>query len=235
MKYCVQYLNHNCSDSFDTRGDNILFVGDENIGDKGYQLLSQYFPNAKRLIWKKGADKKTFRCELRKKTWLLTVSFYNDYIFSDEDFDFIGLTLNIHPALPSIRGIGYDYIPLIEDHDEHGGTLHYINRPSEGQVNIENDIDSGRIIRIKKRKLSRYTTHGEIRVLNQQIAMEMLYDLCVQIQNYQCIQCIRHMFAQESNKCNLLWAKEYVTSENLHNILVEIKTTNPNHRVFMSD
>ncbi len=218
---------------FDSNAENILFFGDPNLGEEGYRLFSSFFPNAQQLIWKKGTDKTATRQQLRSRSWLFTISFYNDFIFSYDDFDFLGLPLNVHPSMPSIRGVGYDHVPLIENHKEHGATLHFLNRPSNQKLNIKRDVDSGKIIRVRKRKLGPETNHGNIRRFNQQIALEMLVGLCEQMLAWRCVETVRRKLNAEADENNLVWTERYIDSSTLQKMLEELRVSNPDHRVFV--
>ena len=118
------------SGRFDADSEDILFCGDVNLGvDRGWKVFSACFPRARKLIWQRGTSKAPQHEEIRSRSWLFTISFYNDFIFAAEDFPHLGLPLNLHPSLPRLRGVGHDCIPLIENHGEHGGTLHYMEPP----------------------------------------------------------------------------------------------------------
>lgn len=230
----VKTVHQRMSDSrFDSNTDNILFFGDPNLGGEGFRLFSGFFPNAKQLIWKKGTEKTAVRQALRSRSWLITVSFYNDFIFSYDDFDFLGLPLNAHPSLPSLRGVGYDHIPLIENHEEHGATLHFLKRPSHHKLNIRNDVDAGRIIRVKKRKLSPEATYGDLRVFNQHIALEMLTELCEQMLAWGSIETARGELCAEAEANGLVWSERYISSSALGKMLEELNMSEPGHRVFV--
>ena len=218
---------------FDSDSENILFFGDPNLGEEGFRRFSAYFPHAEQLIWKKGTDKTAARKKLRSRSWLFTVSFYNDFIFSYDDFDFLGLPLNVHPSMPSIRGVGYDHVPLIENHKEHGATLHILKRPSRSGFIMKNDIDAGRIIRTRKRKLSPQATYADIRIFNQQIALEMLDELSEQLLAWGDIETAYRELSIEAEKNNLAWAERYIDSSTLQKMLRELRTSNPGHRVFV--
>ncbi|NEX13855.1 MAG: hypothetical protein C1941_04030 [Prosthecochloris sp.] len=220
---------------FDSDSENILFFGDPNLGEEGFQRFSAYFPHARQLTWEKGTDKTAARKKLRSQSWLFTLSFYNDYIFSCDDFDFLGLLLNIHPSLPSLRGVGYDHIPLIENHQEHGATLHFLRRPSRNRFIVKSDIDAGRIIRTRTRKLSPQATYGDIRILNQQIALEMLEELSEQLLAWGDIETVYRKLSAEAEKSNLAWAERYIDSSTLQKMLRELRTSHPGHRVFMKE
>ncbi|UZJ40872.1 hypothetical protein OO006_11000 [Prosthecochloris sp. SCSIO W1101] len=218
---------------FDSNTDNILFFGDPNLGGDGFRLFSGFFPNAKQLIWKKGTDKTVLRKKLRSRSWLFTISFYNDFIFSYDDFDFLGLPLNIHPALPVLRGVGYDHVPLIENHGEHGATLHFMNRSSRLKVDIESDVDSGRIIRVRKCALSPEATYGDLRLLNQHVALDMLAGLCKQMLVWGCVETARRELCAEAETNGFAWSRRYISSSILGKMLEELYMFDPGHRVFV--
>jgi len=227
MKYAGEY---------DSRSEDILFVGDPNLGEEGYEILTRFFPNAKKLIWKKSPEKGAkvrSRKLLRSKKWLFTISFYNDFVFSRDDFDFMGLPLNLHPALPAIRGIGHDHIPLIENHREHGSTLHLMNQPRSDRPGPNNEIDTGRIIRVEKRFLSTTATYRDIRRANQQVILRLLADLCEQLAEWNCVETAYRELCSESDTNGLTWCDRYVSGRRLQARLEELKASSPDHRVFI--
>lgn len=218
--------------TYNSRSKDILFVGDLNLGNEGYSVFTKYFQNATKVIWARGTEKTYARSKIRSKKWLITISFYNDFVFSRDDFDFLGLPLNIHPALPSIRGVGHDHVPLLESHEEHGSTLHYMNRPLNDMVICDKEIDSGSIIRVKKRNLCSTTTYADIRRANQQIALELLEELCKQMVKCSTVEQVHHELQRNSIENGLNWSPRYISSHYLKSRLEEIKSSNPNHRVF---
>lgn len=221
------------SGSFDADSKNILFIGDPNLGiGRGWRVFSDFFPKAKRLIWKRGEPKAPLHHQIHCDTWLFTVSFYNDFIFSATDFSHLGLPLNLHPSLPVLRGVGYDHIPLVENHSEHGGTLHYMEQYPGHGIRVSDVVDSGRIIRIKKRKLSTTTTYGDIRLFNQQIMIEMLAELCSQMLKWKNVATAHREFCRESEANSFVWSDRYIDYPTRRTIIDELKRTNINHRVF---
>ena len=220
------------SGKFDSHTDNILFFCDPSLGEQGYRVFSGFFPNSTQLIWEKGADKTPLHRELRAQSWLFTVSFYNDFIFSRDDFNFLGLPLNVHPALPALRGVGHDHIPLIEDHEEHGGTLHYMRQPLSDVINITNEIDTGKIIRTKKRMLSANATFSDLRHLNQQVVLKMLAELCKQMLEWGCINIAHRELSRESTMNGHVWGNRYIDKRTLRRKLEEVKASTCNHRAF---
>lgn len=228
--------NRDYSGRFDASAENLLFFGDPNLGEnQGWPLFSGFFPKAKKLIWKKGESKEPLHREIRSGSWLFTISFYNDFIFHSDDFPHLGLPLNLHPSLPVLRGVGYDYIPLIENHPEHGGTLHYMEPPPKPRLNVAAGVDTGRIVRIRKRALNPTATYGEIRFLNQQIMLEMLAELCRQLSEWGCVATAHRELCREANENGLAWAEHYLDYPARQKILDTLKRSNPNHRAFHGD
>ena len=219
-------------EKLDSSSNHILFVSDPHLGNtKGWQIFSRSFPNATKLIWKKGTSKDPVHEVIRSQTWLLTISFYNDFIFTYEDFDFLGLPLNLHPALPDIRGVGYDHIPLIENHGYHGGTLHFLEPPFNKNVSID-DIDKGKIIRTSKRKLVSSATYGDIRAFNQRIMLKMLAELCTQMLQWGCVLTARNELYLESEINGFSWSDRYIDRETRDELLESLYLIQPDHRVF---
>ncbi len=156
------------------------------------------------------------------------ILFFGDPNLGEEGF-------YIHPSLPSLRGVGYDHIPLIENHQEHGATLHFLKRPSRNRFIVKKDIDAGRIIRTRKRKLSLQATYGDIRIFNQQIAFEMLEELSEQLLAWGDIDTAYRELSAEAEKNDLAWTERYIDSSTLQKILRELRASNPDHRVFITD
>ncbi|OOZ42173.1 hypothetical protein BOW53_00920 [Solemya pervernicosa gill symbiont] len=215
----------------DQHSRNILFFGDPQLGShRGWQRFLTYFPNAEHLIWNKGTPKAPLHQALRQKHWDITISFYNDFIFEHDDFPFLGLPLNLHPALPTIRGVGHDHIPLIEGHPEHGGTLHYLQQPPRLWQNAADVIDNGRVIRTRKRELSPLTNYAEIRSANQEIMLEMLSELCEQLLSWGSVESVQQALDVEATENGHSWGKRYIGHSERDIILNTLRLSDPNHR-----
>lgn len=212
--------------------EDILFVGDPNLGQgEGWRIFSRFFPNARKLIWSRGDSKLPLQRVLQSRTWQLTVSFYSDYLFSRRDFDHLGLALNLHPSLPQLRGIGYDHIPLIENHREHGGTLHFLQRPKTAEPRLA-DIDAGKIIRVQRRELDSRATYGDIRAANQRIMLDMLAALCADLSGWGDAVTAGCALERESDNNALSWGECYIDSSVRTRMLQGLRQVQPDHRVF---
>lgn len=223
-------------DCFDQGSENILFFGDPNLGMKqGWHIFSDFFPKAKRLVWDKSQPKAVFQREIRGNKWLFTVSFYNDFIFTADDFPHLGLPLNLHPSLPVLRGVGHDYMPLIENHTQHGGTLHYMDPPAKVRRGLGDGVDTGRIIRVKKRALSPTATYGDIRALNQRIMLEMLTELCSQMLSLGSVASAHRELCREAEENNLAWAKRYIDYPTIKKCVQALRCADPGHRALKHD
>jgi hypothetical protein len=233
LEFSVSTTSHDNSGDFDADSENILFFGDPNLGvDRGWRVFSAFFPKAKKLIWKRGTPKAPLHRQIRCDTWLFAVSFYNDFIFSASDFPHLGLPLNLHPSLPVLRGVGHDHIPLIENHPEHGGTLHYMEPPPEPRLRVSDGVDTGRIIRIKKQALSPTASYGDIRALNQQIMLEMLADLCKQMLKWGRVPTAHRELCRESDENSFSWSERYIDYPARQTIIEEMRQADAGHRVF---
>lgn len=225
--------NSDYSGRFNADSENILFVGDPHLGrDRGWEIFAGFFPRARKLIWQKGTPKAPVHRQIQRRKWLFTISFYSDFIFAGNDFPHLGLPLNLHPSLPVLRGVGYDHIPLIENHREHGGTLHYMDPPPEPRLRISDGVDTGRIVRVRKRGLSPTATYGDIRAMNQRIVLEMLAELCGQLSNWGCVATAHRELCREADENGLNWSERYLDGPARERILEKLYCTNPGHRVF---
>lgn len=72
--------------------------------------------------------------------------------------------VNIHPALPTLRGCGYDILPLLEKHWEHGVTLHFVSEA----------IETGEIIEFIAQPVPPAIRYPEFRARNQELSLAML-------------------------------------------------------------
>lgn len=146
--------------------ESCLFIGDPNLGSRGEQILYPYFPHLQAVIWNVGdlGEKQIIRQFIRSRKWSLAISFYSDFILRPEDLTAIDLPLNIHPALPHLPGLGYDIIPILEEHDSYGATLHW----------MDEKIDHGEIFDVIEYPLPAGTTRAMLRKWNQHVSLELL-------------------------------------------------------------
>lgn len=201
-----------------------LFVGDPNLGHAGLDIMKKHFPQTESVIWRKG-DKFGRECArqfIRSRKWDVAISFYNDLLFKPEDLDAMALPLNIHPARPELPGVGYDTVPLLDNHDMHGATLHTMNE----------NIDDGRILHVLEKELPEVLTGQELRSRNQKLCLELLDRTVEQIAQAECWKEAENRLASSGNGEGREWSSNYISKKHVNERLEELKTSDPKHPVF---
>jgi methionyl-tRNA formyltransferase len=201
-----------------------LFVGDPNLGRKGFDILKKRFPRSQSVIWKKGdkAGREEARRFIRSRRWDLAISFYNDLLFKPEDLAAIDLPLNIHPARPELPGVGYDTIPLIHRHTEHGATLHTMNE----------NIDDGAILHVLERPLPDGLTGKELRARNQKLCLDLLEEAVSKLTAAKCWREAEEILTHKGNGRDRNWSDAYISKKDVLARLEELKGVAPTHPVF---
>lgn len=147
-----------------------LLITDGNLGMAACERMSKVANDVTWFSW--DFDEQVRREEILRQIrlchWDLAISFYSDLIITPAELGMIGLPLNIHPALPTIRGVGHDIIPLVEEHSTVGATLH----------RMEPIVDSGEIYDVLEAPIHRRQTYESLRAFNQSLCLEMLDRLC---------------------------------------------------------
>lgn len=202
----------------------VLFVGDPNLGHKGFEILKERFPQAESVIWKKGdkEGREDAREFIRSRKWDVAISFYNDLLFKPEDLDAISLPLNIHPARPELPGVGYDTVPLLENHESHGATLHTMNEK----------IDDGRILHVLEKPMPKALTGRELRRRNQKVCLDLLDRTVAEIAQAGCWKEAENRLASTGNGSGRTWSDRYISKKNVNERLEELKVREPQHPVF---
>lgn len=183
-------------------------------------LLRGYFPEGSVLTWQQGDHeaRAAIRTRLLSGFWTLCISFYNDYIFSREEIDALGCVVNIHPALPRLRGRGYDILPLLEKHREHGVTLHFVSEA----------IDAGEIIDVIAQPVPPAIRYPEFRARNQELSLAMLDRLLRRCQHVD-LEHLQQDLKQMAAAAVLSWSGGFVTSAKLATMLRELRGREPDH------
>ena len=208
---------------------NCLLIGDPNLGPQGYAAVSKFLPQIQSIIWKKGDKngKEKARCLIRSCTWDLVISFYSDLVLLPQDLAVMKVAINIHPARPELPGVGYDSIPLIEEHTSHGATLHVMNEK----------IDDGEILHVLELPLVKGTRGKELRLKNQQTCLLLLEwtvsELLGALAPSDDSQLILDVLRAKGNGVKRFWSTRYVSTHDVKDLLRELKSTNPNHPVFL--
>jgi hypothetical protein len=143
-----------------------LLITDPNLGESAHSRLSPICEDLTWICWDVGAPGGAagLLSQIAGDRWSLVVSFYSDLILSVDALAAMDLPLNIHPALPWIRGVGHDVVPIVERHETAGPTMHRIEPP----------IDTGEIFDVLEVPLAPGHTYASLRALNQAHSLKML-------------------------------------------------------------
>ena len=203
---------------------HVLFVSDPNLGPQGSALARRYFRNMRTLIWQRTEERGKSRVAqtIESNRCDLLISFYNDFIFTAKQLAQATIALNIHPALPELRGLGYDILPLVYGHQRYGVTLH----------TMTTQIDAGDIIRVNSLKLPGDMTYGTLRPATQDMSLAMLAWLCRQLSTCRTIAEARECLEKESRKHDDEWGPTYTSRSLLHEILATLRLEDPLHAAF---
>jgi methionyl-tRNA formyltransferase len=147
-----------------------LLITDANLGRQANARLSRVCDDLTWLSWDMGGGQASAEpiSTIAAGEWDLAISFYSDLVLPLACLQAIAVPLNIHPALPRIRGVAHDVLPLVERHSAVGTTLH----------RMERTVDTGQIYRIVEERLPPDQTYHAIRALNQVLSLRMLDTLC---------------------------------------------------------
>ncbi len=183
-------------------------------------MFLEHFPKGEILVWQHGdrSARGTVRERLLSRKWQLCISFYNDYVFSREEIVAFGCVVNIHPAMPFLRGRGYDTLPLIEQHREHGATLHFVSE----------EIDAGEIIEVLGQPVPPGISYPEFRIRTQMLSLAMLERLLLRSRNSH-VGALNLDLKRMAEACEWRWSGEAVTSEKLGELLRELRRREPDH------
>ncbi len=197
-----------------------LLITDHNLGDKAYRRMAKDCGNLEWVMWNRaGNDEAEVVEKIAHGDWELAVSFYSDLIIPPPALRSIRLPLNIHPALPSIRGVGYDVLPLIEGHRTVGATLHH----------MESRIDSGKIYHVIETSLSPDEKYSSLRKKNQFMCLELLDFLCGLLAVSTDVDQLLKTLAGYSRQTNWKWGATYYSRKMIGDVMDEIREFSPNH------
>lgn len=147
-----------------------LLITDCNLGEAAHARVSALCADLTWVSWTVNdpEGRAGVLDRIASGTWDLAISCYSDLVLTQQALDAITLPLNIHPALPRLRGMGYDLIPLIENHPTVGATLH----------RMERRVDSGEIFLVHEEPMPAERTYASLRKFNQGLTLRMLDTLC---------------------------------------------------------
>jgi methionyl-tRNA formyltransferase len=198
-----------------------LLVTSPPLATRAGELLHRHFPDGRILVWQQSSEPKgrrILRAELLSLSPPICISFYNDYIFGRDEIDALACLVNIHPALPSLRGRGYDTLPILEGHNEIGATLHFVNP----------EIDAGPIIAVIRQAMPQHINHPQLRLLTQEISLAMLKQLLSQCSD-RGLSGLSMELKRQANESKLDWSGERLSSPQLAAMLRDCRQRDPHH------
>lgn len=203
---------------------SVLFVGDPALGEAGLRILSRHFRRITPVIWRRGdrEGREEARRLILGGRWSLLISFYNDMIFSAGELERAVIPLNIHPATPRLRGVGYDTLPLLDAHGCYGATLHRLTP----------EIDAGEVIEVMTRPLAEGLVYSDFRPLTQALSLDMLEHTCRLLAPLPCAPAMDRCLAARAAACREHWDHVYISRCRMGRILDELRRTEPEHPVF---
>lgn len=184
-----------------------LVVTSPPLAREAMRLLRRHHPDGPLLVWQQGSEphrRRALSKRLLSMETPLCISFYNDYIFSRKEIAAFPCLVNIHPALPSLRGRGYDTLPILEQHDRYGATLHFVSE----------DIDAGRIIEVVARPMPQPITYPAFRRMTQKLSLEMLETL-LRRGNQRDLATLANELSHQALQTAWQWSGERLTSQGL--------------------
>jgi methionyl-tRNA formyltransferase len=198
----------------------MLILTSPNLYLQSKDLTRKHFSNVPILVWEQGdvEERKFISNELMSKKWMICASIYNDYIFSEDELKNIPTVINIHPALPHIRGRGYDLMPLMYKQSLHGVTLHFVNK----------FVDAGPIIDVLIEPIPDGICYHDFRRRNQFLSLQMLdrfFNLCHQSSIPQLIEKMNILAGNSTHS----WSGDFMNTRNLQTLLINFFKSNPNH------
>jgi methionyl-tRNA formyltransferase len=198
-----------------------LLLTDQNLGRDAHERLSAFCTDLTWLSWVHPDEdtRSKVLAQIDAEPWELVISFYSDLILPQSSLERMALPLNIHPALPVIRGVGYDVVPLIEGHATVGATLHHVERR----------IDSGRIYRVLEIPLDGEHTATSLRLMNQHSSLQMLDLLCSAMRASNDVGQLRQRLEQQATTTEKSWNPTYTCRRTVRALLDEIRTGCPEH------
>lgn len=141
----------------------VLFIGeDSEICHKGFQLVKERFKNAVSVFWTYGSKNEPL---LEDWEGDLILSFKSDLILKPQFYQKAKFAaINIHPAPPSLRGIGGHVYAIYNKFEHYGVTCHFIN----------NKIDNGPIIKVDRFKVLKNEKASELKKRSDEACYKLL-------------------------------------------------------------
>ncbi len=207
----------------------VLFIGDPNLGDQGLEIVRRYYADVTAINYIKGneSSKQQAQAVIRKdrsKKWDLVVSFYSDLVLEDEDLLYMHVVFNIHPGAPHVPGMGYDTVPLLESHEYHEVTAHFIP---------DRRIDAGTIIAVEGQPLALTTTYAQLRRANQSLCLMLLVRMMEMVKECTDHCAVRDLYEAAAHNLRRYWSGRKLKTASVSQMLEELFQKDPAHRVFV--
>jgi methionyl-tRNA formyltransferase len=182
-----------------------LLITDPNLGEAAHARVAAVCADLTWVSWRVSEPEARARLldRIASDSWDLAISFYSDLVLTRDALGAIALPLNIHPSLPRLRGMGYDLIPLIENHPTVGATLHLMER----------EVDSGEIFHVHEAPVPRDRTHASLRAHNQGLSLQMLDMLCALMAEAQSLQCLGERLREHGARHGHSWGEDYYSRQ----------------------
>lgn len=202
----------------------VLLLSDPTLGPAALQRAQAAFPGVDPVIWRRGdrAGREAARRTLLGGGWDLALSVYNDLVLRPEELARIAVPLNIHPALPALRGRGYDRLPLIEGHRRYGATLHWMTAV----------VDAGPIVRVLSRALPPRLTHHDLRRRTQGLSLRLLEHTLAALRGSREVAELRaglQRIAATPGNDRASWSGRCVSEAELQRLLRRLERQAPGH------
>jgi methionyl-tRNA formyltransferase len=183
----------------------ILLLTDGNLGLEAFTTLRQRSGPIHWYSWRRGdlegAQKLQARIEGRQ--WECCLSFYSDFVLSPSALNRIRLPLNLHPALPSLRGVGHDVVPILQGHGSIGTTVHV----------MEERIDHGPIVAVSEYPLETGHSIPSLRRLNQRYCLRMLQRVAGWIHSSSDIETLECRVREMAAHSSWRWGSTYYSHD----------------------
>jgi len=137
-----------------------LVICDPNLKSEIENIIADSAADVSVIDWHSGSEEGDSHVKSAWQEdygWDIAFSVYSDYIIPQHGLNKIRVPLNIHPALPSYPGVGYDVLPLIDRAEKCGATIHW----------MDEKIDYGVVLETKPTDLPQNVTYSQVRNFNQ--------------------------------------------------------------------
>lgn len=204
--------------------EKTLLITDQNLGVYAHMLTRRHCADLTWLSWDRTSPESKNRLldRIASEQWRLGISFYSDLVIPSDHLALMRVPVNIHPALPRVRGVGYDTIPLVENHAAYGATLH----------RMDEEIDAGEIFHVIEKPLGDDMTYSRLRRRNQVLCTHVLRLLLRCMRDCRSVDVLEHRLQEHGSRVLHRWSESYVSRNDLDHRLHCLQQSDPDHPVF---